>query len=60
MLLGDFQDFVNVARVTEEMHENDGAGAISDICLDRFGGHVQGLGIHVGEDRHGVLHEGLA
>ena len=57
MLLGDLHNFVNVARVAKEMHQNNGAGAISDVRLDRFGGHVQRLGIYIGEDGHSVLHE---
>ena len=36
---------------------NNGAGAVGDVRLNGFGGHVQRLGVYVGKDGHGVLHE---
>ena len=39
------------------MHQNNGAGAVGDVRLNGFGDHVQCLGIYIGKDRHGVLHE---
>ena len=57
MLFGNLYNFVNVARVAKKMHQNNGAGAIGDVCLNRFRGHIQRLGVYIGKDRHGILHE---
>ena len=57
MLFSDFHDFVDVARMTEEMHQNNGAGTVGNIRLNGFGDHVQRLGIYISKDRYGVLHE---
>ena len=57
MLFGNLYNFVDIAGVAKEMHQNNSAGTVGDVRLNGFGGHVQRLGIYIGEDGHGVLHE---
>ena len=50
------QQRVHVARIPEQVHGDDGPGAVRDFPLDVRRVHVVGV-VNVGEDRDGVLHQ---
>ena len=48
-------DLVHVTGVAEQVDDEDGAGALRDLALDVGGVDVERVGVHVREDRDGVL-----